>query len=143
MMLYLVQTDTTVGFLAKDCTEIACKKGRSIHKPCVFTVASLSALREHVRVPHAFLNRVRRSTKTTFIIKNRAIRVVRNSIHKDFLARFGGLYSSSANKSGQEFCRHFAEKAADIIVFEKDNCFNECPASAIVKLNRCSFKRIR
>ena len=142
-MLYLAQTDTTAGFLAHDVREIAHAKERAAHKPCVWTTARLAHLREVVRVPRKFAARVRRSRRCTFIVRNRAVRFVADCPHAGFLRRFVGLFSSSANKSGEKFCADFAQRCADIVVFERDNPLCERAASRIYRLNNYAIKRIR
>ncbi|MBD5166529.1 MAG: Sua5 YciO YrdC YwlC family protein [Helicobacter sp.] len=142
-MLYLAQTDTTAGFLAHDAREIAHAKQREERKPCVWTTARLAHLREVVRVPRKFAARVRRSRRCTFIVRNRAVRLVADCPHAGFLGRFDGLFSSSANKSGESFCADFALRTAKICVFERDNPLCERAASRIYRLNNHAIKRIR
>lgn len=142
-MLYLAQTDTTAGFLAHDMREIAHAKQREAHKPCVWTTARLSHLRGVVRVPSKFAARVRKSRRCTFIIRNRAVRFVADCPHVGFLQRFRGLFSSSANKSGEGFCADFALRLAKIYVIERDNPLCERTASRIYRLNNHVIKRIR
>lgn len=142
-MLYLAQTDTTAGFLAHNPDTIAHAKNRETNKPFVWTTARLSNLREVVRVPKKFAIRVRKSRRCTFIVHNRAVRLVADCPHAGFLERFDGLFSSSANKSGESFCADFALRTAKICVFERDNPLCERAASRIYRLNNHAIKRIR
>lgn len=77
-MLYLVQTDTTAGFLSKDEREINKAKGRALQTPCILTMSSLKELVSLVRVPKAHKNLVRKAKKTSFIYK-------KTSTNKNFL----------------------------------------------------------
>lgn len=142
-MLYLAQTDTTAGFLAHNPDTIARAKNRETNKPFVWTTARLSNLREVVRVPKKFATRVRKSRRCTFIIRNRAVRLVADCPHAGFLQRFDGLFSSSANKSGERFCMDFALRSARICVFERENPLCERTPSKIYRLNHHTIKRIR
>lgn len=77
------------------------------------------------------------------MIRNRAVRVVKDCVHAGFLEHFCGLYSSSANKAGARFCENFATHVADIIVIEQQNPLCECAPSKIYRLNNHTIKRIR
>lgn len=142
-MLYLAQTDTTAGFLAHNPDTIARAKNRETNKPFVWTTTRLSNLRAVMRVPKKFATRVRKSRRCTFIIRNRAVRLVADCPHAGFLQRFAGLFSSSANKSGEKFCIDFALHTARICVFERDNLLCERTPSKIYQLNHYAIKRIR
>jgi tRNA A37 threonylcarbamoyladenosine synthetase subunit TsaC/SUA5/YrdC len=100
--LILTQTDTTVGFLSKNPNLINIKKNRQGKKGLIKVVSSFKELNNEVRVPQKFRKYVRHSKQTTFIYtkKNKAIRVVSEGIHHNFLKRFKSFYSSSANISG-------------------------------------------
>ena len=132
-MIYLAQTDTTVGFLSKNLEEINALKGRGKNQPC--------ELKSLARIPKSFKNLVRRSKKTTFIYpNNQAIRIVKECKHANFLSKNGYFYSSSANKHGKEFDEEWARSVADIILDEK---FFENIPSKILKLSKNKMIKIR
>ncbi len=140
-MIFLAQTDTTAGFLSKDYKEINKAKMRDENKPCLITTAKFSVLNELVRVPKKYKNFIRHSRKATFLYPNlKAIRVVKECEHEKFLAKFDWLYSSSANKNGQNFNKAWAMSVADEIV--DDHFFEDTP-SKIYKISRKKIKRLR
>ena len=53
-MIYLVQTDTTAGFLSKNLHEINHIKNRDLNQPCLITTASFNELLNFPRVPKKF-----------------------------------------------------------------------------------------
>ncbi|MBM0636739.1 Sua5 YciO YrdC YwlC family protein [Campylobacter sp. VicNov18] len=140
-MIYLAQTDTTVGFLSKDLQKLNILKRRSKDQPCLITSAKFSELKSLARVPKLFKNFVRRSRKTTFIYPNqKAIRIVKGCKHAQFLANNGFFYSSSANKHGEAFDENWAKSVADVIL---DENFYENDPSRILKLSRNKIIKIR
>ncbi|MBZ7987259.1 Sua5 YciO YrdC YwlC family protein [Campylobacter canadensis] len=140
-MIYLAQTDTTAGFLSKDLKKINALKNRDENQPCLITTAKFSELKTLARIPNAFKNYVRRAKKTTFIYANRkAIRVVRDCKHAEFLRENGYFYSSSANKHGCKFDEKWARSVADIIV---DENFFESSPSSIKKFSKKRMFKIR
>ena len=92
------------------------------------------------RVPKSRRKFVRRSKKTTFIVKNRAFRVAPHTLDSQILRDLSWNYSTSANKSKESFNREFCENKADIII-EDINGLDEKNSSALIKIN--SVKRIR
>jgi tRNA A37 threonylcarbamoyladenosine synthetase subunit TsaC/SUA5/YrdC len=141
--IYLVQTDTTVGFLSRDREKLNRIKNRPLKKPVLIEVDSLSTLKEFVRVPNKFKNRVRRSKKTTFIYSSKkSFRVVKNKKHLEFLKKFRWMYSTSANLTGKNFDEKWAKSVADIIVEDKRGLF-EGEASKIYKIGIEKIKKIR
>lgn len=140
-MIYLAQTDTTVGFLSKNLEEINALKGRNKNQPCLITTAKFSELKSLARVSNLFKNYVRRAKKTTFIYANKkAIRVVKDCKHAEFLKKNGYFYSSSANQHGCKFDEEWARSVADIILDE--NFFENIP-SKILKLSKNKIIKIR
>ncbi len=143
-MLYLAQTDTTVGFLSSQKQPIINAKKRAQDKPILQVVSSLKKLNDELRVPQAFKNRIRRMQKCSFIYPQGAcIRVIHNKRHKEFIERFHKLYSSSANLSGHSFCIDYALSMADIIVYEKGIEFTQSNPSQIFKINKQKICKIR
>ena len=139
----LAQTDTTVGFLSQDASRLAHIKVRPSHKPFIQSFASLKDYTQRGgRVPGKFKSRLRRAKSTTFIIRNKAIRIVSKGEHHELLKPYGWLYSTSANPPGAPFERAFGEQHADIIVEDARGLF-EGQASAIYKLNHQKLKQLR
>ena len=143
-LVYLVQTDTTVGFSSLNDEKLSLIKQRPTSKKILHTVDSFKTLNEHTRVPKEFRKKVRNSKKTTFIYPNtKSFRVVnKSSEFYDFIHKFNILYSTSANKTGKSFDKDFAIIGADIVVEDK-RCFFETKASRIIKLSKKSLKIIR
>ena len=143
-LVYLVQTDTTVGFSSLNDEKLSTIKQRPTSKKILHTVDSFKTLNEHTRVPKNFRKKVRNSKKTTFIYPNtKSFRVVdKDSVFYDFIHKFGILYSTSANKTTESFDKNFALNGADVIVENKKGFF-ETKASSIIKLSKASLKRLR
>lgn len=141
--IYLVQTDTTVGFLSQNFQKLNLAKKRDLNTPCIKSVGELKQLLLHVRVPNRFKNIVRKSKKMSFIYpNNQSIRVVKTSPHKDFLIEHEWMYSTSANITGRDFNKDYAISVADIVC-EDERGFCQNPSSTIVKLGKNRKRRIR
>lgn len=140
--VFLVQTDTTVGFLSKDSEKLSKIKGRS--KKSLEVVPDFHTLKDNTRVPDIYKSMVRRAKKTTFIYPNmKAFRVVdRDDEHSFFLKKHGKLYSTSANYTGKTFNYDFAYNNCDVIV-ESSKGFSESTPSTIYKLNNIKIIKIR
>ena len=139
----LVQTDTTVGFLSQDAEKLRAIKSRSATKPFIKVYKSFHALTDdNKRVPNKYKNRVRRAKRTTFIVKNIAFRVADDKLASAFLRASQWNYSTSANKSGENFSRDFCEEKADIIIEDKHGLF-QGDASALCKINNKKIRRLR
>lgn len=143
-LVYLVQTDTTVGFSSYDDEKLSTIKQRPSSKKILHTVDSFKTLNNNTRIPRNFRKKVRNSRKTTFIYPNgKSFRVVeKSSDFYNFIHKFGILYSTSANKTGEKFEREFAIAGADVLVEDKKS-FYETKASTIIKLTNKSFKVLR
>lgn len=140
-MIYLAQTDTTAGFLSKDLKALNALKNRPQNTPCLITTAKFCELKKLTRVPNTFKNLVRRAKKTTFIYPNsKAVRVVKEHEHSEFLSRFSWLYSTSANIHGQRFDENWARSVANIVV---DEFFYENIPSRLLKLSRKKIRKMR
>jgi len=139
----LAQTDTTVGFLSQDAQKLAQIKERPVGKPFI---QSFDSLRSYTamggRVPKKFRNRVRQARAKSFVINDRAIRIVADGPHHKLLKRYAWLYSTSANAKGASYEKGFAESHADIVV-EDDRGLFEGKASSIYKLNQKKLRRLR
>ena len=143
-LVYLVQTDTTVGFSSFDDEKLSSLKQRPSSKKILHTVDSFKTLKKNTRIPKNFRKKVRNSKKTTFIYPNgMSFRVVlKDSDFYDFIHKFGILYSTSANKTAEKFDKDFATIGADILVEDKKG-FYETTASTIIKLSKRTLKKIR
>jgi len=140
--IYLVQTDTTVGFLSQKKEVLNIIKGRKKSQKILREVDSLKTLKEFVRVPNKFKKQVRNAKKITFIYKNgESFRVVKDERHLEFLKKFKWMYSTSANITGCKFDEKWAREKASIIVEDKE--FFEGEASKIYKISRERMKKIR
>ncbi|MDP3266669.1 MAG: hypothetical protein Q8M39_07565 [Sulfuricurvum sp.] len=142
MHLILAQTDTTVGFLSQDKSRLNIVKGRKEGKPYLKVFASLKILQEHTRIPLKYRVWFRHARKTTFVLKNQAFRYVSEEPHASLIAKYGWLYSTSANESGKHFDRHFCEEHSDLII-EDAQGFHEREPSKIFRLTSTHYKQLR
>lgn len=155
MPIFLAQSDTTAGFLCADSAKLNAIKGRSESQNVLLTLDSFSKLKNLVRIPNKHKNRIRKSTKSTFIYKGKnalnkeslAIRVVQNqqgqnALHAEFLRFFPFLYSSSANAHQSSFNLDFALQKADIVILDKRG-LEESKPSKIYKITNLNLKCIR
>ncbi len=142
-LVYLTQTDTTVGFLSSDNKKLSTIKKRDLSKKTLKVVDSFETLKQNVRVPKNFRKVVRNAKKTTFIYSNKeAFRVVdTSSEHHFFLKKFHSLYSTSANITQDSFDEEYAIQNADVVVYAKK--FKETTPSSIYKLSKLKKKLIR
>lgn len=142
MLIYLTQTDTTIGFVSQDSTKIDQAKRREPNKHYIRVVNSLESLKSFSRVPNKHKNRVRRARKTTFIMPNRlSFRVVKNREHNLLLDRLKWAYSSSANLSGADYCESYAKENAEVIISSPKE--QNADPSRIFKLSQTNIKRVR
>ena len=87
-VVYLVQTDTTVGFLSRDGDKLNQIKNRRGKKGFIVSVDSFKTLKTILRVPQIHKKMVRRSKKTTIVYpNNKAVRVVKDMEHLKFLKK--------------------------------------------------------
>jgi tRNA A37 threonylcarbamoyladenosine synthetase subunit TsaC/SUA5/YrdC len=142
MSIILSQTDTTVGFLSQDSTSLARIKGRESGKPFLKVFASFSLLKNIIRVPLKHRSWVRQARQTTFVIKNQAFRHVSDPSHARLIQKYGWLYSTSANPSGQKYDRDFCISHSDILI-EDSRGFFPCEPSHIYRLTPTQFKKLR
>jgi tRNA A37 threonylcarbamoyladenosine synthetase subunit TsaC/SUA5/YrdC len=143
MSIYLAQTDTTVGFLSADAFRLEEIKSRPSGKQFLKVYPSFEAFQADLnRAPQKYKNLIRRSKKTTFIIKNRASRIVNTLPHQEFLKDHRWLYSTSANQSGKGFDKDFCISKSDIII-EDQRGFEESTPSTLYKLSKTNLKRLR
>ncbi|RDU63796.1 MULTISPECIES: hypothetical protein [Helicobacter] len=158
--IFLAQSDTTAGFLCADFVKLNAIKGRLKSQNTLLTLDSFCKLKNLVRIPEKYKNRVRRSTKNTFIYSGKhalsregsentklAIRVIKphrlqETSHADFLRFFPFLYSSSANAHHQMFHLDFALQKADMVILDKRGLAESQP-SKIYKISNFNLKCIR
>ncbi|GAA9862970.1 hypothetical protein VN0635_13770 [Helicobacter pylori] len=141
-LVYLAQSDTTIGLLSKDRKKLNALKNRPKNQSVLIESADFATLKSLVRVPNAFKNFIRRSAKTTFIYPNsKAVRVVMGR-HGDFLKRFKTLYSTSANLTQCTYDKEIASKLADVVVSDERGLF-ESSSSKIFRLYRDKKVRVR
>ncbi|MEA3513315.1 MAG: Sua5 YciO YrdC YwlC family protein [Campylobacterota bacterium] len=142
--VYLTQTDTTVGFLSGDDKKLALIKQRSVSKKTLQVVSSFKKLQHKTRVPKRFRKLIRNSKLTSFIYpKGLAFRVVpNNSTHHSFIKKFDCLYSTSANKTGDDYDENFAKNNSDIIVYNQSD-FQQNNSSKIYKITKQKLRKIR
>lgn len=142
-MVILTQTDTTVGFISQNEKKLQEIKQRESSKPFIKIYKDLKTLLEFKhRVPNKFKNRVRRSKKTSFIVKNKAFRVDNNTLDSKLLKDLSWHYSTSANERAKNFNREFCEKKTDIIIENKDG-LRELSSSCVYKINNYKREKIR
>jgi len=138
--IYLVQTNTTVGFLSQNLEKLNQIKKRPPNKKFLRVVNSYKLL---PRVPKIHKRRVRLTpNKITYVIKNEAYRVITDKNHRKFLNKFKWMYSTSANESGKHFDEEFAKSKADIFVMDNRGYFEAKPSS-IIKLYKKGLKKLR
>jgi tRNA A37 threonylcarbamoyladenosine synthetase subunit TsaC/SUA5/YrdC len=142
MSVILAQTDTTIGFLSQDAASLARIKGRKSDKPFLKVFASLALLQKSLRVPIKYRTTLRHARRTTFVIKNQAIRYVNDPSHSRLIQKYGWLYSTSANQSGHEYNRDFCFQHSDIII-EDARRFNPSKPSQIYRLTPTQLKKLR
>jgi tRNA A37 threonylcarbamoyladenosine synthetase subunit TsaC/SUA5/YrdC len=143
VLVYLVQTDTTVGFSSKESEKLDRIKGRPSGKPYLRTLASFRELRNSCRVPKRHRKMVRRVKKTTFVYPDGiAKRVVKDGEYAEFLRHFGWMNSTSANRSGHGFESEWAEATCDVIVFRPSGFIQKAPSS-IFKISKDKVTQLR
>ncbi len=140
--VYLTQTDTTIGLLSQDSNRLSVIKQRPLYKHYIRVTDSLSTLKHFTRIPKKYKNMLRRSNKSTFILKNgESFRVIHNLRHKALLKRMGGwAYSTSANISGSTYDENWARAVADEVI---EPLNNNAMASNIFRINNKTIKKIR
>jgi len=140
-LVFLTQTDTTIGFISQDAEKLTQIKQRPPHKHYIKALPSLKVLKSFTRIPDMHKNRVRRAKKTTFIMPNgHSYRVVKDRHHLLLLNRLEWAYTTSANLSNKAYDEDFAKESADIIITPLKQ---KSSASHIYKLGKITHKRIR
>jgi tRNA A37 threonylcarbamoyladenosine synthetase subunit TsaC/SUA5/YrdC len=140
-LIYLVQTDTTVGFLSQNSSKLSSIKERPSEKKFILSVDSFETLSTIARVPKKHRVFVRNRSKTSFVIpkKDFSFRVIPNNHpHSSFVKKFKTIYSTSANITGERFDESFAKAQCDISVINKAGFSEQKPSSII-----CLYKKRR
>lgn len=142
--VYLVQTDTTVGFSSSNDEKLSAIKQRPKSQKILQTVDSFKTLKSMTRVPKAFRKIVRRSKKSTFIYPNqKSFRVIsKDESFYPFISKFNSLYSTSANLTNERFNYDFAYDNSDIIVYSNKE-FNEKSSSYIFRIHKRKIIKVR
>lgn len=142
-LLYLAQTDTTVGFLCQDSARINAAKKRPLDTPVIKTCSDFKKLKNQIRPLKAHKRLIRYAKKNTFIFPDgQSYRVITEGAHHDFLKNFEFLYSSSANINKQKFDLEYAKQAADQIIEDERGFFESTP-STILHLGKTKIKKFR
>ncbi|KIM06599.1 MAG: Sua5 YciO YrdC YwlC family protein [Sulfurovum sp. FS08-3] len=141
-LVFLTPTDTTIGFVSQNATQLSHIKQRPANKNYIQALPSFKALKSRTRIPNAHKNLVRRAKKTSFVIQGISYRIIKNHPHTLLLERLGWAYTTSANLSGQSYDETFAKNHADVIVsFPKHSSLQH--ASKIYQLTPYAIKKIR
>ncbi len=140
-LVFLTNTDTTIGFVSQNYQQLSIIKNRLPNKHYIKAISSLKELKKSTRVSNIHKNRVRRAKKTTFIIKSKSYRIVKNKNHLLLLDRLKWAYTTSANLSGKEYDKEFAKNSCDVEISFKSS--SNSSASKIYKLNNLRISRIR
>ncbi len=139
----LIQTDTTVGFLSQDESQLQSIKERPSTKPFIKVYKSFKSLQNsHIRVPSRQKKLIRRAKKTTFIVKHTAFRIAKDTLHSKLLTDITWNYSTSANERSKHFDRGFCEVKADIIIEDKNSLY-EGKSSKLYRINNVKKVRLR
>jgi len=140
-LVFLTQTDTTIGFVSQNTQKLTHIKQRPPHKHYIKAVNSLETLKTFTRIPASHKNSVRRAKRTTFILPNgHSYRVIKDPHHLLLLNRIKWAYTTSANLSDQPYNEAFAKDAADVIITPLSK---NTQASTIYKITNATIKRIR
>ncbi len=142
-LVYLTQTDTTMGFVSQSEERLTQIKQRPPYKHYIKALPSLEVLTSFTRVPNTHKNTIRRARQTTFIFPDgNSYRIIRKKQHLSLVEKLGWAYTTSANLSGEKFDLGFATASADIIV-GYPYPETKLAASSVLKLNNIRMKRIR
>jgi tRNA A37 threonylcarbamoyladenosine synthetase subunit TsaC/SUA5/YrdC len=143
LSVILAQTDTTVGFLSQDAQKLYEIKSRETSKEFIKVYKTFKTfLDDFKRVPLSQRAFVRRSKKTTFILKNKAFRVNSIKYNSQQLRELSWYYSTSANESGKKYNRNFCEEKTDIIIEDRFGLV-EKSSSSLIKINNIKRRKLR
>ncbi|RUM43814.1 MAG: Sua5 YciO YrdC YwlC family protein [Hydrogenimonas sp.] len=141
-LIYLVQTDTTAGFLSCSAERLATCKQRSLQQPFLKALSRFSDIHGVGRVPAKHRAFVRRSKKSSFILPNgQSFRVIQGP-HQRFVKKFGWCFTTSANRHREPFDEATAKAMCDVMVESKEGFCAKTP-STIWRLYRSRKVKIR
>ena len=143
--VFLMQTDTTVGLLSKNDKRLREIKNREDKKPFLKNVSSFKELKSFTRAPQKFKTFIRRAKRATFVYPNKeAIRVIgeEEGEIRGFLKRYGWHFSTSANRSGENFDFNYIKDKVDIIIYTP-NGFKESTPSSLYRVGSRKIRRLR
>ncbi len=135
--VFLTSTDTTIGFLSKSKDSLDKAKNRASNKYYIKAFPLLKDIPQ--RIPKKYKNLVRRAKKSTFIVNKKSFRVVKDKRHLLLLNRLGWAYTTSANRSNEEYNYKYAFDNASIIIYP----LIKSTPSKIFKLGKNRLKRLR
>ena len=139
----MAQTDTTVGFLSQNDKKLFEIKQRDSSKPFIKIYKDFKTFLSYKnRIPQNQKKFVRHSKKITFIVKNKAFRVTKNHLNSTIFDKLDWYYSTSANRSRENFDKNFCKEKSDIII-EDANSLKETTSSNLIKINNFKKKRLR
>ena len=142
-LIYLVQTDTTVGFASQNLKRLNMIKKSNADKKLIKTYCCFKEITKEIKIPKKFKKLIKKAKKTTFIYPdNIARRVVKEGEYQKFLEKFKWMYSTSANISGKDIDIKWAKGKADVIVFSESG-FKANSASRIFKITKKKLLSIR
>ena len=140
-LVFLTQTDTTVGFVSQNAHRLTQIKQRPPHKHYIKAVDSLCTLSTLTRIPNQHKNRVRRARKSTFILPSgHSYRVVHDPLHLKLLSQLRWAYTTSANQSAKSYDEAWARRMADKVI---EPLKGEVLPSEIYKINKQKIQKIR
>jgi len=140
-LVFLTQTDTTIGFVSQNKEKLTAIKQRPPHKHYIKAVDSLRTLKSLSRIPTRHKNRLRRARKSTFILPNgRSYRVIHDPQHLTLIKKLGWAYTTSANLSEHTYDEQWARSVADRTIEPLTDTHSP---SSIYKINQRGICRIR
>lgn len=144
-LVYLAQTDTTVGFLSANSLKLASIKNRPESKKFILSISDLQTLSSIARVPKRYRPSVRYAKKTTYILPSRELsfRIIpKEHPHHALVNKYKMLYSTSANKAGEGYDQSFAFDSCDVVLLEQRG-LSQMKPSRILLLGKRSVKKVR
>lgn len=141
-LVFLTQTDTTIGFVSQNRQKLDVIKKRPAHKYYIKAVDSLSTLKRLGRVPTKHKNRIRRAIKSTFILPSGySYRVIKDMHHLELITKLKWAYTTSANLSGEGYDEKWARNIADNTIEPLGQ--NDNAPSEIYIINNKTIKKLR
>jgi tRNA A37 threonylcarbamoyladenosine synthetase subunit TsaC/SUA5/YrdC len=142
-LVFLTNTDTTVGFVSKNRDRLLEIKKRDSNKPFIRVCDSYTSLMSLVRVPSKYKKFVRNSRATTFVYRDKdiAIRVVKDIKHLRLIRKLKIAYSTSANISNIKYDETIAKSLCDVVIASEPLRVNN--PSSIFLLSKTKIKKLR